>query len=144
MKIPHIIIGVFVLFAGFIGQFVYRSTQHKVNLVSEDYYAREIDYQRQIDTERRSKALDTEFVMNYVAEANQLKITLPNHGAPVDGQVIFYRPSDSDLDLSIPLKSREREVALSTAKIPSGHWEVQVRYSVNGKEYYFTKSVLIG
>ena len=45
---------VLVLFIAFIGNLVYKSSQVRVDLVSENYYEKEIKYQHQIESEKNT------------------------------------------------------------------------------------------
>jgi nitrogen fixation protein FixH len=134
--IPYVIIGAFVLFALYIGVMVQQAMRTDVQLVSADYYQQELGYQERITAEGRTAALPTP--VRITEGADQLTIQLPPAlaGQAIAGQVRFFRPSDSRLDFSVPLRSTTLTQTLSTAKLKAGHWRVQLDFTANGQRYF--------
>jgi nitrogen fixation protein FixH len=136
------IIVVFVLFAGFIGTMVYFMTAEKIDLVREDYYQKELEFQKQIKKSSNTANLKTKVAMTYLPESNELNIFFPTR--VVNGEVKFFRPSDKKMDVDIPLKSlKENPLHLSTQKLNKGYWKVQVIWTDGTKEYFSEQELFI-
>lgn len=140
-------VGIFVLYTGFalltIGLVVFSMTK-KVDLVTDNYYDKELKYQQQIEREKNSNSLDKKIRIEI--NAKELKINFPEFVNPhsVKGTIHFYRPSDSGKDfiLNIALeKNRKQRIILS--KLDKGIWKLQINWSFNNREYYHEESVFI-
>ena len=136
------IIIVFVLFAGFIGTMVYFMTVEKIDLVREDYYQKELEFQTQIKKLSNTVNLKTKIIMTYLPESSELNIVFPTR--VINGEVKFFRPSDKKMDINIPLKFlKENPLHLSTQKLNKGYWKVQVIWTDGSKEYFSEQELFI-
>ena len=141
---PRVIIGFFVLFAIFIGNFVRMAMQSDVDLVSKDYYQKEIAYQQHMNTVAQTKENNAEIQVTLAEAAGQLVIAFPEffQGRQVAGKVNFFRPSDAKLDFETALNLNEgRQQFIPVEKLEPGLWKVRVNSEVNGKSY-FTEQVI--
>jgi nitrogen fixation protein FixH len=130
----------FVLFASFVGTMAYKMMTAKVDLVKQNYYQKEIDFQQQIDRETNSATFKNARIMTYSSENNQLRIGFPT---PVSkGEVTFFRPSDKNLDFSIPIQ-KINTFDFSTQKMPKGYWKIQITWTDGSKEYYLEDELMI-
>lgn len=139
---PYSIIAVFVLFAAFIGQFVYQSTLHDVNLVSENYYEKEVAYQDQIDLEEKTLPYNKHFVIN-ISEG-QLHLQCPIELPVEEGKLVLLRPSSAKEDQTITLSKNEtNSYKLKTSALSKGLWIVEVHFSSGGEDYFYEEKVMI-
>ena len=112
-----------------------------VDLVTDNYYDKEVKYQQQIDTEKRTNALGEDIRVNILNKT--LVVTFPD-SSNVDGELYFYRPSDFKKDFKIPIKiDHKREQAINISKIEKGYWKLKVSWNMNNDEYYSEKSIYI-
>jgi len=109
----------------------------KVDVVTENYYEKELKYQDQIDRIGRTKALkDTLKVEN---TGKELIIKFPNIPDMVKGKdfIHMYRPSDQSLDVKIPVMTdSSNSQIVSTEKLQKGYWKIQISWTSGGKEYF--------
>lgn len=140
------IILVFVLFAGFIGTMVYLMTRERIDLVSENYYQNEIEYQQHIDrvsnAHQINGGLNSSTTMTYQADQQQVVFVLPS--ALQKGEITFYRPGDSkqDFRVAIPAQHPTRQV-IPTKSLEKGNWRVQFTWSDGQREYYKEEQIFI-
>lgn len=136
------IVLVFVLFAGFIGGMVFWMTRQRVDLVREDYYQNEMEYQQQIDRLSNTAKLTTSLDMTY--EPNQQKVAFVLPQALRKGEITFYRPADrqQDFRVRIPAEHPNRKV-ISTARMAKGYWKVQFSWSDGRQEFFSEKELFI-
>ena len=115
-----------------------------VNLVTEDYYEKELNHQDQIDKEARTSQLSEK--LKITVTENLINLKFPSLFKPyeISGLVQFYRPSDSQQDFSVNIElSDSLEQTISTASIQKGYWRIKVDWSVEEKDYFNEKLVMV-
>jgi hypothetical protein len=129
-------------FTGTIGLVVV-ACSHRMDLVSADYYEREIKYEGQLDRLRRA---GSQASIVYNAPAQRLQIGLPlSPGAPLSGFIELYRPSSAALDCRYPLSLDAGGVhTLDVRNLSPGLWKVRVSWNATGQEFFAEKSVILG
>ena len=143
---PYAIIAVFVLFAAYIGSMVYRATQTDVNLVSADYYQKELAHQQRMDAVARTAALPTPVQIRHDAASRRLTLELPAAmaGQAAQGQVHFFRPSNANLDFALPLQpAADLRQVVNTSKMVPGLWRVELDFTAGGQAYFFKQDLTL-
>ena len=143
---PYAIIAAFVLFIGYIGYMVKGAMNSTVDLVSKDYYQKEIAYQQHINSLSRTAQLTEAVSINYNAAAAQILLSVPAEfaGKEVQGDIQFFRPSDLTLDFQVPLKlDGNLQQQLSTEKLAKGFWKVRLSFTADGSEFYKEQRLVI-
>lgn len=115
-----------------------------VNLVTEDYYEKELNHQEQIDKAARTIQLPEQ--LNITVTQNLINLKFPSLFKPYDisGLVQFYRPSDSQQDFSVNIElSNSLEQTILTSSIQKGYWRIKVDWTVEEKDYFNEKLVMI-
>lgn len=130
----------FVLFATFILTIIYKMMNQRVDLVKEDYYVEELNYQKQIDRISNAKNVQSATVLKYSAETNEIVITLPE--SVKKGDVMFFRPSDKSLDFKKSF-NETNTLSIPTSTMAKGRWKVQVFWSDGQSEYYKEEEIFI-
>ena len=140
--IPYMIIATFILFGGYIGMFVVRSHDSTVNLVSDDYYAKEIAFQDQIEINKASLPYKKEYQLEKLE--NALAISFAEELKGMKGEIQFYRPADHNMDFKLKLNlSNKHKMTINTEKITSGYWVVKVFGEKEGQSYFFEKEITL-
>ena len=143
---PYAIVAVFVLFAGYIGSMVYQAMQTDVNLVSADYYQQELAHQQRINAVANAAALSTPVQVRHDAASRRLTLQLPAAlaGQAIAGQVHFFRPSNQNLDFTVPLRpAADLQQSINTSKMPLGFWRVQLEFTAGGLAYFVEQDLLL-
>lgn len=143
---PRVIIAAFVLFAAFIGNMVRQAMQTDVDLVSADYYQKEIAYQQHIDQLKATQGLNEQVLINQASTAETISLVFPESLKPasVQGTVHFFRPSAAKLDFEVPLQlNSDRQQHISTDELTKGLWRVQINWQVAGQSYFNQKDIRI-
>ena len=118
----------------FMSYLVYRTFNTKVDLVSEDYYEEELQYQRHIDEARAASLLD--HPMRVTRENDALIFSFPS-GKPQSGSIKFFKPSDAALDFVVDIMTDDE--GNQKFPIPAnlyGFYRVQVSWKWNDRNYY--------
>ena len=134
----------YALFALATSGFVAFAMGRPVSLVREDYYAESLRQDAQARAIAGAGALDPPVaVVN--ADGQHLAVALPpSMAARAHGTITLYRAADAAADRVIDLAlDRSGRQALSTAGLASGHWIVQLRWTADGREYYYQRPVIV-
>lgn len=107
----------------------------KVELVAQDYYAKEVKYEQQINRQRQTNGLEQQLTCALSADGQFVKLQFPAQAA--HGTILFYRPSESALDQEFVIAPEANDAQLlPTAKLAKGVWRVKVTWSSEGHEFY--------
>jgi len=121
------------LFATGVFSFGVFAVRHSRDLVSADYYDREIRYQEHIDRVARAGAVSSGALVSVDATTRTLSLVL-SRGAV--GQVEFYRPANAQWDRILPLAlDREGRQRIDLSGLQAGLWRIRVLWSVGGLDY---------
>ncbi len=142
---PAAIAGFFILAAIFIVTFTAWAMRQREDLVSEDYYEREVRFQSRLDSMNRSQSFATPTVVTFEPARQAMVIALPTpqtRGAT--GSIHLYRPSDARLDRDVPLTLNAEGVQrLDGKELSAGLWKVRVQWTANGQEYFLDHPVVV-
>jgi hypothetical protein len=130
----------FILFTVFIGTLVTICVREDVSLVSVNYYQEELVHQDKIDRQRNMQELKSYPVIGLSNQ--QVKISYPTLNQMSTGELRLTRPSDSKLDQRFQLsKNEEQQFQLAVSE--KGLYRVSLQWTMNGKEYYFEKLIVL-
>jgi FixH len=135
-----IVYSVFVLGMGFM---VYQCTLQKTDMVTSNYYEKELKYQEVIDGLQNANNLTTAIS---VVQADPLSITLtmPAEALQAKGSVEFYRPSDASKDFTTALLMDDvGQQFFERKKFIDGLYKVKVNWEKNGRQFYAEQSLFI-
>lgn len=127
------IILAYVIFILGIGSFVFISMRQKIDLVTENYYEKEIKYQDEIDKKNRVHILNEKVTIS--KNNNELQIIFPDKLSPESGEILFYRPSDKSQDKILNLERGMKEQKFKIENFQMGLWKVKINWKSTGTEY---------
>jgi hypothetical protein len=109
----------------------------RVDVVTENYYEKELKYQDQINRIARTIALKDTIKINNTGK--ELLVKFPNTPDKKTGKdfILLYRPSDKLKDIRIPvLTDTSNSQVISIERIEKGYWKLQINWTSSGSEYY--------
>ena len=128
------------LYAGFvllIVTLVWKSTHTKFDLVSEDYYEQEVNFQKKIDACSNSARLSQMPVPGITADAILVFFPQEFAGRGVSADVQLYSPSNAALDTKFKaLGMRDGRVTIPRKGIIPASYIMKLSWVCEGKEYY--------
>lgn len=134
---------VYSVFALTIIGLVVHSFKQKIDLVTPDYYAKELAYQQQIDKTKRAR--DLEKAIDWKVNANSIEINLPESFDPssVSGNITLFKPSDdkSDREFSIEIDSSRKQI-ISTEGLSEGMYKLKIDWK-SGESTYYQEGVIM-
>lgn len=143
---PLGIVAAFAVFiTGTVGLIVLASF-NRPELVTPDYYERELRYQHTYDSRARAHALGAEADVTFDAAARRLVVQLPaRHVAdPPAGTVYLYRPAAAGADREVPLTpDATGRQELDARELAPGLWRVRVEWRHADQAYSLERQVVV-
>ena len=131
----------FVLFAAFILFMVVRAFQEDFDLVAEDYYAQEINYQNKLEQKANLADLDEKILLKQVDQS--VTLTFPPGQNP-EGEIHFYHPSRKMFDKKIPISiGAENTQTIDRTHLIAGQYRVNITWKSEGEEYFQQEKIFI-
>lgn len=117
-----------------------------LQLVTPDYYEQEIAYQGTIDKVNNYNALVNK--PRIIDDTENMSVNLDfsqvDQYQSINGDAVFFRPSNSKLDFKVPIELEENGVQqVNKEKIKPGKWIVKLDWSNNGIPYYSENTIFI-
>ncbi|MCJ7467805.1 MAG: FixH family protein [Maribacter sp.] len=139
--------GIIIAFAGFISFilfFVIRmSTDDRANhdLVTEEYYKAELNYQNEINAETNARDAKNPIKMMKTPEGLVLEFPKEYKNDKVIGKVSLYRPSNKHLDFDVSLRLSNSHLLIPDKRLLDGRWDIKIYWEYAGKTYLHKESI---
>ena len=132
----------FILFAAALFAAVGFTLSQRVDLVTDNYYEKELKYQEHIDVLKETGNLESRLLIQNSEGA--VVFTFPDGKTVPAGEINFYRPSDASKDFSVNVSTDGNGIQLvPTAKLDRGMWKVQVTWYSGNKKFYKEEKLFI-
>ena len=122
---------------------VYKSSQQNTDLVTTDYYAKELKYQEKIDETSRTNALSES--VKYEVGSNSLRVFFPKDfaGKKIKGSAEIYFPADEKKDSKINFSMQDSMQSISVPTTNKGLHVLQLNWQAEGISYYYEKKIIL-
>ena len=143
MNWGHKIIIVYVIFVAGMVFLAVKSSQQNIELVTEDYYAKELVYQQKIDEIKRTASLSAPVDITFIN--HELKINFPKDFATkkIVGEAVLYCPADEKKDMNQQFTVTDNAVNMSVPDYYHGLYYVKINWKVDGVDYYYEYKLII-
>jgi hypothetical protein len=140
--------GIIIAFIGFISFIMYFVVNMNINkkydhdLVNEDYYKEELEFQNDINKETNAKNLSED--LKWIKTDEGLIITFPEslNTQNIVGKVFLYRPSNKQLDFETPISLSNYNLLIPDKRLLDGRWNIKVDWQYNGIAYLYKKEII--
>lgn len=129
----------FVLFAAFIGYMVVKAFQEDFDLVTEDYYAQEINYEQKMI--KLANAKSTNKVVRIEQGTDNLILKFPEQMS--SGTIEFYHPSRELFDRTYEINLEEGFQIITKSDLVPGNYRVNITWKVDEIEYLQESKIYI-
>jgi hypothetical protein len=132
---------IFMLYGGFVALIAFlvvSSMRQNADLVAEDYYQQELQYQNRID--QTDAALKSGFYPAIVVTDSQVNIVFPDtvRSLGITGEVIFYRADNKALDYTEKISlDNTGKMSIAQSKFTAGRYQAKVKWKSAGQDYYY-------
>ena len=115
---------------------VFKASQEKFDLVTDNYYDAELKYQDVINQKQRVAELYALPVISH--SLNSVDIQLPKEFISKNaiGELYLYRPSDATKDIRKNFSTQNGFARISLDKNLSGFYEAKLSWQADGKAFY--------
>ena len=139
------IIIAFIAFISFIMYFVIsmnidENLDH--DLVSEDYYKEELDYQKDIDKEENSKTLASKLTLKKTPEGMLINFPKELDYNAITGKVFLYRPSNKQLDFKTTIFLSNHNLLIPDKRLLDGRWNIKIDWKFKDTNYLFKEEII--
>jgi nitrogen fixation protein FixH len=124
--------------------FIYFAFNQEVNLVRDDYYEAELEYNEKMETLNRTANLKDNVRVSL--DNKNLSIQFPQEfdWGKIKGKVLLYRPSDRRLDRSYDIALDSTYIQLIKKDLLSpGMWKVQINWSIDAINYFNEEIIMV-
>jgi hypothetical protein len=138
--------GIFLFLALFLlasAAFIIYALNQDVELVHDDYYEKGTDYTNEMNKTARSAKFES--LISISEDNDSVKVIFPEElDAKIDsGNVLFFRPSDKNLDKKFNLISAETVLPVSKKSLISGRYILKINWFDKGVPYEVDKEIVI-
>jgi hypothetical protein len=128
------------LFMGFIIFLVVNIMSKTVDLESEDYYKREINYQEEITQQNNTNALADK--VKLLSQEEFVVVQIPEKGDFTEINVHFLRPDDKNSDKVFQIKGT-KSYLIPKIELVKGKYNIEIRYQVDSKQCLQKETIII-
>lgn len=134
----------YISFALLIGVMVAMCVNQKIDLVSPDYYQKELVFQTRIDESKNADAL-AEKISHAITE-KKLEFFFPKvfSGKKVSGEILFFRPSDASKDYKTAIELNDSvQQSIALTNLSKGMYKMQIAWAADGVSYFMEEIIVI-
>lgn len=137
--------GAFMLFGSFAlfmtGLAIFASMQSN-ELVTEDYYEKELEFEETQKKQEKTALLSTQTKLSIVNDKFVVNFPKEVEGV-ISGNIVFFKPSSQKDDKSIDFKTASSNYELAINEYLPGMYKVKINWEANGVEYYNEDEIVI-
>ncbi len=138
------IVFAYVGFVALIVILVVMSMRENSDLVTKDYYAKELNFQSDINSQQNAKNLKSELKCS--VDAERITIQFPSEfiNEKMEGSIYFYKPSNAKADILIPINATngQQYIPISNMK-EKGMYKTIVNWKSNNISYQVERTITI-
>lgn len=122
---------------------VFKSSTQNTDLVTTDYYAKELKYQEKIDEAKRASALSAPVECRI--SGNSVIISFPKDftGKKLVGEAVLYCPSNEKKDVKKDFALKDEVLQITIPAGSKGLFELHLSWQDESVTYYFEKKIFI-
>ena len=138
------IILAFVAFITFILALVVTMTTNKEldhDLVVEEYYKQELDFQNKLNKEQNSFLLPEDIRVEKTAEGFRVHFPEDLDFTGIEGKMFLYRPSNKQLDFEVPVSLSTHTLLVPDTRLVDGRWNIEIDWTYGKESYFFQKEL---
>ena len=142
-------IGIVFAMLTFMGGVIFAVTimmRQPVPMTAEDYYAKEMVFQDQIDQASRALAPEEKPDIKLLRATEAIEITFPGKetASLFEGKLTFFRPSDPTKDFTKPLDLDENGLHwMSLRGQEKGLWMLKLEWNKDEVPYYYEQQIML-
>ncbi|UKM63553.1 FixH family protein [Flavobacteriaceae bacterium GSB9] len=139
--------GIVIAFVGFISFIMYFIITMNVNskydhdLVTEDYYAEELNYQKDINKLQNANKLSENITYKHVTEGLVIYFPSKIDHKEITGKMFLYRPSNKQLDFETDISLSKPYLLIPDKRLVDGRWNIKIDWQYKGNAYLYKETI---
>ncbi len=133
-------IGIAIFYGSFMAAiigFVIFSKGQNIDLVRDDYYQGDIEYQGKLNRMKNASNLAKDVSIKIDSKTRDALIEFPVDMKNITGNIVFYKPDNKKLDFKLPINLEEGNSQRTSMTIrEKGRWKVNIDWQENGVDYF--------
>ena len=130
------IAAVYILFVIGIMFLVYKANNEHFDLVTSDYYEKELKYQHVIDDKQNVAALSAPVIIEHSKENIAIHFPSDFQGKSISGEAYLYCPSDAKKDQRNKIEITGLDYNWKFSQTISGLYEIKLSWKSGNKSFY--------
>lgn len=134
----------FVAFISFIMYFVVQMNMEDRadhELVTKDYYKKELAYQKEIDAEKNAAEMGAQLKIEKTGEGLQVRFPDKLNHEKITGKVSLYRPSNRHLDFNFPISLSNTHLLIPDNRLVDGRWDIAIEWEYNDNTFLHKQKI---
>jgi hypothetical protein len=137
---------IMLMYLGFVAlilSLVIASSHQHFDLVSKDYYADEIAYQKVIDAGKNQSSLSRP--VSIYANEKAVTIEFPDEFKTKElaGNIQFYAPANAEWDRNFKISTQDNKVTIPRSGLRNTRYTIKISCNVGGKSYYQESEIML-
>jgi hypothetical protein len=133
----------YLIFVAGIILLVYKSSTQNQDLVTPDYYKKELAFQQTIDSKERVNMLSSTPQISLDNKTISIKLPKEMSGVMVEAVVSLYCPSNKDNDFQTIVNTSKGLLEVPIANNCKGNFDLHLQWTAANKEYYYENKLFI-
>lgn len=123
---------------------VVKSTTFDNSLVADNYYERDINYQKHYDKIVNNDRLDVPIDLAYDQPSQTLNFSFPKTLEKVSGTIQLFNPVTEHLDLFKKIQlDNNASMHIKTHQLKKGRWKIKVDWKDQHKSYFQEMEIVL-
>ena len=122
---------------------VFLSSKQNRDLVSDNYYAEELAYQKVIDQSSKTASLQTQVEISTTGNAVQVALPKEFDHIAISGNWILYYAANQEKDIKGSFQTSAASFSINIPKEAKGNYLLKLNWKSNKEEYYFEKPIFL-
>ena len=112
---------------------------YRHDLVTEEYYKKELDFQVRLDKEINAGKLTENITLKKTYKGVEIQFPKNMEFSGIQGKMFLYRPSNKQLDFELPLSMSSSQLLVPDNRLVGGRWNIEIDWTHQGQSYFYKK-----
>lgn len=112
------------------------------DLVTEEYYAKEMAYQEEIDAETNTHNLTSKIISVKTDQGWQISFPEELDPSKIEGKMFLYRPSNQKLDFEAAILLSSHNLLIPDNNLIGGRWNITLDWTYEGKSFMYKEKIV--
>ena len=125
--------------------FLFPNGQKNSEMVTENYYEEDINYQKHYDKRQNTADLSVKVLVDYNKSNQEILFTFPVDSlSSASGKILLYNPYSEKSDVNYDIKTDANgSIKIPIKDVKSGRWKLKIDWITGSKSYYQEEEIII-